>query len=143
MNAPTSFVYQPSEHEAEKASTSYLMSLVVLIVGVPLPIINLVASVFFLISNQKGTYFVRWHCMQALLSQVAVFVFNSFLFWWTVSILFFDANTTPFYAVYLTFVVVLNLIEFFFTMYAAIETRKGKHVFWPLFGDLTQKWVKP
>jgi len=61
------FEYQPSEHEAEKASNSYLMSLIALIAGMPLPIINLIASVIFFVGNRKGTYFVRWHCTQALL----------------------------------------------------------------------------
>ena len=35
------FAYQPLDHELEAASNSYLMSLVAIIVGVPLPIINL------------------------------------------------------------------------------------------------------
>ena len=38
------FDYEPTEHEAEKASNSYLMSLIALIVGLPLPIINLIAT---------------------------------------------------------------------------------------------------
>ena len=37
----TTFAYKPTDHEAEKASNSYLMSLVALIAGLPLPIINL------------------------------------------------------------------------------------------------------
>ena len=31
------FSYEPGEHEAETASSSYLMSLIAIIVGLPLP----------------------------------------------------------------------------------------------------------
>jgi len=62
------FIYEPGEHEAEKASNSYLMSLVALITGILLPIINLLATFIFYMGNRKGTYFVRWHCMHALLT---------------------------------------------------------------------------
>ena len=39
------FAYQPNEYENERASNIYLMSLVVVIVGLPLPIINFIATV--------------------------------------------------------------------------------------------------
>ena len=80
MTQETTFAYQPSEHENEKASNSYLMSLVAVIAGLPLPIINLLATFFFYLANRKSTFFVRWHCTQALLSQ-AVLLFSNFLFW--------------------------------------------------------------
>ena len=82
------FAYQPGEHEAEKASNSYLMSLIAIIAGLPLPIINLIATIIFYLGNRKGTFFVRWHCTQALLSQLSIFLINSYGFWWTVSIIF-------------------------------------------------------
>ena len=90
MIQETTFAYKPGEHEREKASNSYLMSLVALIAGLPLPIINLLATLFFYIANRKGTYFVRWHCTQALFSQLALLGINSGSFWWTISIIFTD-----------------------------------------------------
>ena len=83
----STFTYHPTESEAEKASNSYLMSLIAIMVGFPLPIINLMATLFFYIANRKSTYFVRWHCIQALLSQLSLFVINTIGFWWTVSVL--------------------------------------------------------
>ena len=59
------FLYQPNESETEIASNSYLMSLIAIIVGLPLPIVNLIATFIFYLSNRKSTYFVRWHCTQA------------------------------------------------------------------------------
>jgi len=132
----------PTEHEAEKASNSYLMSLVALVVGVPLPIINLLATFFFFIGNRKGTYFVRWHCMQALLSQGSMLVINSYGFWWTVSIIFTDEVITSRFVAYVIAAACFNLAEFVATIYTAIQTRKGKHVKWFFYGNLTDLLVR-
>lgn len=137
------FSYVPGEHEAEKASNSYLMSLVAVVAGLPFPIVNMLASLFFYVANRKGTYFVRWHCLQAFYSQLALLPVNSVSFWWTVSILFGDEHVSNRYFAYLFTVVAFNLIEFVSTMYAAIETRKGRHVHFFFFGNLTNATCKP
>lgn len=131
------FDYEPGEHEAEKASNSYLMSLIALIAGLPLPIINLIATLIFYIGNRKGTYFVRWHCTQALLSQVSVLFINSYGFWWTVSIVFSSQTITSNYIAYIIAVLFFNLAEFIATIYTAIQTRKGIHIEWWFYGNLT------
>lgn len=131
------FPYEPGEHEAEKASNSYLMSLVALIAGLPFPIINLLATLFFYVGNRKGTFFVRWHCMQALLSQVSVLLMNSFGFWWTVSIIFGSETISNSYIAYMFSIFIFNMADFIATIYTAINTRKGMHVEWWFYGDLT------
>jgi hypothetical protein len=131
------FDYQPSEHEAEKASNSYLMSLIALIAGMPLPIINLIASVIFFVGNRKGTYFVRWHCTQALLSQFSLLFMNSFGFWWTISIMFGPETLSSKYIGYVITILIFNISEFIATIYSAIQTRKGVHVKWFFYGNLT------
>jgi uncharacterized Tic20 family protein len=131
------FAYEPSEHEAEKASNSYLMSLIAIIAGLPLPIINLLATLIFYMGNRKSTYFVRWHCTQALLSQISLLFVNSTGFWWTVSILFTDETVSGNYIAYIITAFVINVVEFIVTISAAIKTRKGIHVEWWLLGDLT------
>ena len=131
------FSYEPGEHEAETASNSYLMSLIAIIVGLPLPIINLFATLIFYLSNRKSTYFVRWHCTQALLSQFSMLVINSYGFWWTVSIIFTDEMLTNNYVAYIFAAILFNLFEFIATIYTAIETRKGNHVEWWFYGSLT------
>ena len=132
------FTYTPGEHEAEKASSSYLMSLIALVAGLPLPIINLMATFFFYVANRKGTYFVRWHCTQALLSQLSVLFMNSVAFWWTISIIFRDESVTNNYLSYLISVIIFNVFEFIATIYTAIQTRKGIHVEWWFYANLTQ-----
>lgn len=131
------FDYEPSEHEAEKASNSYLMSLIALIAGMPLPIINLVASVIFFVGNRKGTYFVRWHCTQALLSQFSLLFMNSFGFWWTISIMFGPETLSSKYIGYIITILIFNISEFIATIYTAVQTRKGMHVKWFFYGNLT------
>lgn len=137
------FPYKPSEHERERASGSYLMSLVAIVAGLPLPILNLIATFFFYVANRKGTYFVRWHCTQALFSQVVMLAFNSACFWWTVSIVFGDEKPSNEYFAYLLTVIVINIMEFIGTIYAAVETRKGRHVNLWFFGTLTNLTCKP
>jgi len=137
MIATTNFKYEPSEHELEKAANSYVMSLVAIMGGFPLPIINLIATLIFYLGNLRGTYFVRWHCMQALLSQFFLLPFNSFGFWWTVSIIFTPETITSKYIAYILTIFIFNLVEFIGTIYTAIETRKGKHIEWWVIGGLT------
>ncbi len=139
----TKFEYEPGDHEAEKASNSYLMSLIAIIAGLPLPIINLIATFVFYMGNRKGTYFVRWHCTQALLSQLSLLFINSFGFWWTVSIIFSSETITSKYIAYIIAAIIFNLAEFIATIYTAIQTRKGMHVEWWFYGDLTKLICKP
>jgi uncharacterized membrane protein len=138
-----SFSYKPSEHESESASNSYLMSLVAIIVGLPLPIVNLAATLGFYLANRKSTHFVRWHCIQALLSQLSILFINSFGFWWTISILFTDEIITSKYIAYIITMLIFNLTEFIITIYTAIQTRKGIHIEWWFYGSLTNIICKP
>ncbi|HSF87995.1 MAG TPA: DUF4870 domain-containing protein [Saprospiraceae bacterium] len=142
MMTTTSLGYIPGDHEAEKASNSYLMSLIAVIAGLPLPIVNLIATVIFYLGNRKGTYFVRWHCTQALLSQFSLLIINTNGFWWTVGILFSDGEVTNKYIAYMITVFLFNLVEFIATIYTAIQVRKGKHIEWWFYGDLTNMICK-
>lgn len=143
MIKSTKFVYEPGEHEAEKASNSYLMSLIAFVAGMPLPIINLIATFIFYLGNRKGTYFVRWHCTQALLSQLSVLFINSYAFWWTISIVFSNQSITNDYIAYIIAVVIFNLTEFIATIYTAIQIRKGIHVEWWFYGTISYIICKP
>jgi hypothetical protein len=137
MIATTQFPYQPDEHELEKASNSYLMSLIAIMGGLPLPIINLIATLVFYLGNLRGTYFVRWHCIQALLSQLFLLPFNSVGFWWSISIIFTPESISNSYIAYILTIFTFNLIEFVGTIYTAVATRKGTHVEWWVIGGLT------
>lgn len=136
------FAYRPGDNEAERASNSYLMSLVALIAGLPIPIINLIATLIFFLGNRNSTYFVRWHCTQALLSQLSVLFMNSFGFWWTVAIAFGDETISNAWIAYIITIFLFNLAEFIATIYTATKTRNGVHVEWYFYGGLTNLIVK-
>ena len=137
------FSYKPYDDENDKASNSYLMSLIAIIVGLPLPIINLLSTFIFYLGNRNSTYFVRWHSTQALLSQVSIFFINSVAFYWTLSILFWGNEISNLYIAYLITAFIYNLTEFVVTIYTAIQVRKGKHIEWFFYGDLTSSMVRP
>lgn len=135
--------YQPSDSEREKAANSYLMSLMAAMVGLPLPIVNMLATVVFYLANRKRSYYVRWHCMQALISQIPLYVINTVLFWWTIRLLLGYDSLTSFYFAYLFTVVLFNMIDYIATIYSAVKVRKGEQVEWYVYGGLTDLICKP
>ncbi len=137
------FSYKPSDHEAERASNSYLMSVIALMVGMPFPIVNLIATFIFYLGNRKSTYFVRWHCMQALLSQISLFIPNAYSFYWTISILMGEKELNNDYFAFVIIVAAVNFIEFLATIYTATKSRKGIHVEWMFYGDLANLICPP
>lgn len=131
--------YQPNDYERERASNSYLMSVVAIMVGTPLPVINMLATLFFFFANRKSTPYVRWHCTQALLSQVTVFIMNAVAFTWTMRIIFGSLYITDAYIGYIITALCFNIFEFVITVIAAIRVRKGKHMEWWFWGTLTNQ----
>lgn len=127
----------PAEYEAEKASNSYIMSLLAITGGLPLPVINLFATLIFFLGNRKATYFVRWHCLQALLSQLSLLIVNSVATVWTIMIIAGPLKMSSNFISYLITILIYNLIEFIATIDAAVKTRKGIHVEWWFYGNLT------
>jgi uncharacterized Tic20 family protein len=142
MAVSVSFRYMPDDYESEKASNSYLMSLIAVMIGLPLPVVNLIASALFFAGNRNGTYFVRWHCMQMLLTQIVTLFANAAGVYWTLAIVLGGRTATNRYIAYIITLVLFNLIEFIATIYAAVRTRKGKHVVWWLFGPLADVLVR-
>ncbi len=133
----------PLEHEMESAANSYLMSLLAAMAGLPFPIINLVATVIFYLANRRNTYFVRWHCMQALVSQVPLFLTNSLLFWWSVRVLLGWTPLSSFYFAYLFTVVLFNVVDYVATLHTMMAVRRGRQVEWYVYGPLTHILCKP
>lgn len=137
------FDYEPHDREAEKASNSYLMSLIALIAGMPLPIINLIATFIFYLGNRNSSYFVRWHCTQALFSQLSLFFINSAGFWWTYLIITDVYSLSNYYIAYIIMVLLFNLTEFIATIYTAVKTRNRVHVVWWFYGTLSNLICSP
>ena len=143
MTTKETIVYIPDDYHNEKASNGYLMSVIAIMVGLPFPIINLVATFIFFLGNRKSDLFVQWHCTQALFSQVFIVIMNSVGFSWSMTILFGSNEVTNLYLGYILTIFIFNAFEFVVTVHAAIVTRKGKHVEWWLFGPLTNILIQP
>ncbi len=127
------------EYEMEGASNSYLMSVVFLTFALPLPLINLIATFVFYHANKKNSYFIKWHSIQALLSQISLFVINSILFVWALLLLFKVYSINNYFISFGITIFLFNTWEFVSTILAAIKTRKGIHIKWFFFGLLTDK----
>jgi uncharacterized membrane protein len=118
------------DDEAESASNAYLLSLVLLMVGAPLPFLNLLASVIFYLSSRRSSPFVRWHSMQALLTHLVVVPVNSVFLWMTLAILFGYRDPDNFYVGWFFFMAGLNAVKMSGSIYTAIKVRRGVDVRW-------------
>ena len=137
MIAIKEFYYRPNLEERERASNSYLMSLVVIVVGMPVPIVNLIASGIYYLGNTKSTTFVRWHCIQVMFTQLFLFVINAIGVGWLLLILFGNWEAGNYFFAYLAVLFGFNLSELIGTIVSAVQIQKGLHPRWWLFGDLT------
>jgi uncharacterized Tic20 family protein len=130
---------QPQElslREKEDASGAYLMMFAATAIGLPFPIINLIASiVYFFVNRSKGRY-VRFHAIQSLYSQLPITLLNSYVVIWAI-IIFLKSNpfTNIFWGLVIT-VLFFNIIYFVFSIIAAVKARKGKFYYFLIFGRL-------
>ncbi len=135
---------QPDElstREKEDALGGYLMMFAAFAVGLPLPIINLIASVVYYFVNKGNTRFVRFHTLQALLSQIPTTILNAGFTFWTVRIIFFDWETSQYYWAYICMVTLANLWYAVTCIIGAIKARKGLMFYMLFFGIVAYRQV--
>jgi uncharacterized membrane protein len=130
------------EEEAEKASYAYLMSTVIVIIGLPMPIINVIATVIFYMANRRKTYFVRFHCLQSMLSQLSIIPLNFIGVGWSISILSGYSQLSNLYIAYIITILGFNIVEFIASLYAAIRVRKKIDIRFWLFGPMTELFLQ-
>jgi len=142
--------------DLEQASNSYLMAIVAVIAGLPLPVINAIASLIYYAAHRQSSYFVRWHCIQAILAQAIMIPFNSFAFGWAVALITshptisfinlqggYNGETDNFiynpayFLLYITIIILFNIAEFITVIITAARVRKGKNVRWFVLANLT------
>ena len=129
---------QPEEltkKEKEDAMGAYLMMFAAIGAGLPLPIINLIASIIYYFVQKNNTRFVRFHSLQSLWSQIPTTLINAGAMYWTLQIFFFDnLKTSDLYFGYLIMLVILNLAYFTFSIVGAIKARNGRMYYFLFFG---------
>ncbi len=70
--------------EKEDAMGAYLMMFASLAIGLPIPLLNLVASVIYFFVNRKAGPFVAFHALQALPHHIPVVLLNAGVIGWLV-----------------------------------------------------------
>tara|TARA_B100000780_G_scaffold257049_1_gene206616 strand:+ start:1345 stop:1842 length:498 start_codon:yes stop_codon:yes gene_type:complete len=138
-------VPQPDEltkRECEDAMGAYLMMFASIAAGLPLPIVNLLASVVYYFANKDKGRFVRFHALQSLWSQLPTSVINAGMIFWTIQIFFFENfEVNDYYWGYLIFFVVANILYFIFSIVGAVKARKGILYYFVFFGPLSFEQV--
>jgi uncharacterized membrane protein len=127
---------QVTRRERDDAMAAYLMMFASFAVGLPLPIINLIAAAIYIFIN-KGNRFVRFHSLQSFYSQIPVTLLNSVLWVWVVVYLLimgYSADDT--FWSFLLFVGVVNLLYTIFSIVGAIRAYHGRFYYFIFFGRL-------
>ena len=135
---------QPDEitqAEREDAMSAYLMMFATAALGLPLPILNLVAAIVYYYVNREKGRFVQFHMLQSLYSQIPVTLLNSGLVAWTIVNFAKDLDFTNIYWGYLVMTGVADLVYLIFSIVGALKARKGLFYYFILFGKIAYHQV--
>ena len=135
---------QPGEIETrvrEDAMGAYFMMFAAGAIGMPLPIINLIAAtVYYFVNRSKGR-FVRFHTLQSLYSQIPVTLLNIGLIAWLITNLVREYPFESMFWGYLVMTATANLVYFIFSIVGAVRARKGRFYYFLFFGRLAYQQV--
>ena len=130
-----------STREKEDAMGAYLMMFASIAVGLPLPIINLIAAVVYFYTNKSKGLFVHFHALQSLISQLPTTIINGIGVFWGIRIYFFDWTMTDTFKGYVAMAIIINLAYFVFSIVGATKARKGRMYYFMFFGRLSYQAV--
>jgi uncharacterized membrane protein len=125
-----------SIREREDAMGAYLMMFAAIAAGLPLPIINLIASIIYYFINRGKSLFVKFHSLQSLLSQIPTSLINASGVFWAIRIIFYGAEFSNLFKGYLVFIGAVNIVYVIFSLIAAVKARKGNFYYFILFGKI-------
>lgn len=127
-----------AEREKEDAMGAYLMMFAAVAIGLPLPVINLIASIIYYFINRKKSRFIHFHSLQALLSNIPTTLINWGAVIWAVTIFFReDWFVTQEFWAYLIFAGTCTFLYFIVSIIAAYKARQGKMYYFLLFGKIS------
>ncbi len=130
-----------AEREKEDAMGAYLMMFAAVAIGLPLPIINLIASIIYYYINRNKSKFIHFHSLQALLSQVPSTLINWVVVIWGIRIYFTDMTLSDSFWAYAVFAAVCTLLYFIYNVIAAFKARQGKFYYFLFFGKVSYELV--
>jgi uncharacterized membrane protein len=133
---------QPEELEAQErddAMGAYLMMFAALHLGLPIPLLGLLASVIYHFVNARKSAFTKFHSLQALVSQIPVAVITGVWTVWAIWAIWdgfenrFRGDYTSFW--WFTLVTVISSLTYsVFCIVAAVQAHKGRMYYLPLVG---------
>jgi len=125
------------ERDKEDAMGAYLMMFAAVAIGLPLPVINLIASIIYYFLNPRKSRFIHFHSLQALISNIPTTIINWVAVIWSVAIFFReDWHVTQEFWAYLIFAGASTFIYFIINIIAAYKARQGKMYYMLLFGKM-------
>ncbi len=133
---------QPEEldaRERDDAMGAYLMMFAALHLGLPIPLLGLLASVIYHFVNARKSAFTRFHSLQALVSQIPVALMTAAWTVWAVWVLvdWFNRNFHGNYPAFWWFTLatfVGTLVYSIFCIVAAVQAHKGRMYYLPGVG---------
>ena len=129
--------YELKEDEKEIITNSYLMSLAVFVTTMPIPVINLIANLYFYFSHRKSSYVIRWHALNSLFSQIPLFFINSFTWYVVWQILWGEMEINNWTIAYLVIACLLNVLELLSSIICCLKVKKDKEINIPVISPLT------
>ena len=124
------------EREKEDAMGAYLMMFAAVAIGLPLPIINLIAAIIYYFLNRHKSRFIHFHSLQALISQIPTTLINWALVIWAIRIFFTDLNTNDEFWAYAIFAASATVFYFVMSMIGAYYARKGRMYYFLYFAKV-------
>lgn len=124
-----------SKREKEDAMGAYLMMFASMGVGLPLPVINLIASIIYFFMNKNKSRFVAFHSLQSLITQIPISLLNAgVIFWFIRNIIIEPVTFSNYFWAYLIFTGLWNVVYFFYSIVACVKAYKGCFFYMLLFG---------
>jgi len=116
---------------------AYLMMFASLAIGLPIPLLNLIASVIYFFVNKKTSPFVAFHALQALLSHIPVVLLNAGTAAWIITNLVIHASSWAWFFWYLFFTILVNLTYIVWSIVALVNANKGRFLYMPVVGRIS------
>lgn len=126
-----------SDRQKEDAMGAYFMMFASAAIGMPLPILNIIAAIIYYYVNRNKGRFVRFNTLQSLFSQIPVTLLNLGAVFWLLRTLILELSFTNQLKAYLGVVIIANLIYFIFSIVGAVRSHKGRFYYFWFFG----KWA--
>ncbi len=128
--------HELSEREKDDAMAAYLMMFASWAIGLPLPLINLVASLVYFFINRRTSKFVAFHALQSLMFHIPVVCLNTGAVAWLIVLLASGFHAIGFFLIYLVFVAMVNILYIVLSIIALLWAHRGRFYYMPLFGRI-------